>query len=169
MFTNIGVIKYHQRQQERFKNGELIKEWYKQFPDIFDEIDLKIALNQASMGYHFYEWLAAIVLFQTYGFYSLVEQYEFKTHKRKQDLLKHIVSKDIFDLITNHKRLFKGVQCPDLFVYSPDHSEWFFCEVKGNRDKIRNNQITFFDALAEKSQKPIYVIQLKLQGNLQEI
>jgi len=161
MFDKIGTYEYHQQQRERFKTGELIEEWYNTYPYIFDEQDAKIARNQASLNYHFLEWLAAIILHDSFGFYSLVEQYEFKSHMRKQNVLREILSEELFELVTNHKTRFAGVQCPDLFVYSPDYSDWFFCEVKGPRDRLRNVQIKYFNALSDMAQKPIRVIQFK--------
>ncbi len=161
MFTKIGTYEYSEQQRERFKTGALVEEWYETYPDIFDEQDLRIARNQAKLGYHFFEWLAAIIIYQTYGFLGLVEQYEFKSHQRKQDILRKLLSEELLNLVTNHKTHFKGVQCPDLFVHSPDYSGWFFCEVKGPRDRLSNVQTQFFKALSDMAQKPIRVIQFK--------
>ena len=145
----------------RFKTGELVEEWYNKYPSIFDERDASIARNQASLGYHFFEWLAAIILYQTFGFYCLVEQYEFKAHKRKREILRMLLSEDLFNLAINHTKHFPGVQGPDLFVYSPDYSEWFFCEVKGPGDRLSNVQVRYFNALSEITQKPIHIIRFK--------
>ena len=162
MMEQIGTYGYYQNQRERFRTGELVEAWYKLYPQIFDEKDYRIARNQANMGYHFFEWLAAIILYHTWGFYCLVEQYEFKLHKRKQGILKKILTEEVYDLVTNHKTEFKGVQCPDLFVYSPDYAEWFFCEVKGQGDRPRKVQTEFFNALSDMTYKPVRVIQFKL-------
>lgn len=163
MLQELGTYEYHPRQRERFRTGILLEEWYKAYPFIFDEQDAKIARNQtgATMNYHFFEWLAAVLLYQSFGFYSLVEQYEFKSHKRKQDILRGVLSDELFHLITDHEAIFGGVQAPDLFVYSPDYSEWFFCEVKGPKDRLGDDQVRYFKRLSEASQKPIRLIRFK--------
>lgn len=165
MFDIIGTYEYNQQQRDLFKTGALAKEWYKTYPTIFDEQDLRIAINQAKDNYHFFEWLAAVLLYQSLGFSSLVEQYEFKVHKRKRDILQQVLTHDMFELVTNHKNQFTGVQSPDLFVYSPDYSEWFFCEVKGPRDKLTNTQKVYFKALSETSKKPVRIVQFKLYNS----
>ena len=157
MFEELGVYQYHQYQRERFRAGELREEWYMKYPSIFDAHDVKIARNQPD--YHFFEWLGAIILYQTLGFYSLVEQYEFKAHKRKREVLRETLPEDVFNLVTNHKRSFAGTQSPDLFAYSPDYSKWLFCEVKGPGDRMTNIQMKYFEALSEAARKPILVIR----------
>jgi hypothetical protein len=160
-FETWGEIKYNQNQKDRYKNKELPRKWFKQYPNIFDEDDLRITQKQAEDGYHFYEWLTAVVLFEQFGLLSLVEQYQFKNHLVKQSILNKILSKDLFELITNHSENFGNVQCPDLFVYKPDLSDWFIVEVKGDRDKLRDNQRRFFSVLSENTNKPVYVVNVK--------
>jgi len=38
---------------------------------LFDEDDLRIAQNQAHLGYHFFEWLAAVLLYHMYGYFGV--------------------------------------------------------------------------------------------------
>ncbi len=147
---------YRPQQRDRFKSGELREQWAKDYPDIFDEKDMEIAKNQPK--YHFYEWLAAVLIFHTYGYLSLIELCEFPTHKRKQDVLKHLVTEEVFKLVTDHKPCFGGVQCPDLLAYSPNYSDWFFCEVKGPGDKLKEPPLLLFKELARISGKPITVM-----------
>jgi hypothetical protein len=53
------------------------------------------------------------------------------------------------------------VQCPDLFVYSQGYSDWFFCEVKGPRDKISETQKKFYEALEKLAERPINIIRFR--------
>jgi hypothetical protein len=151
--------------REQFKTGNLIDSWFVQYPRLFDAMDLEIAKNQRGIGkdqrtYHFYEWLAAILIFHTTGYLSLIEQYEFKRHSQKRNLLHRLVSQEVFDIITNHSEHFNRLQCPDLLVYAPDFSNWYFCEAKGPQDKIRPQQKLFFEKLEKVSGKPIQLIRL---------
>ena len=50
------------------------------------------------------------------------------------------------------------VQCPDLLVYHPDLSDWFFCEVKGPRDSLRPEQIELFREMEHTTGKDVYVV-----------
>ena len=142
-------------------SGELWRQWAKEYPQIFDEQDIQIAEKGAGpeMRFHFFEWLAAVLIFHSYGYSSLIEQYEFKkAHKRKQDALKHLLPCEVFRFVTDRKERFErfgGAQCPDLLSYSPDYSDWFFCEVKGPGDKLQESPSRLFDELARISGKPI--------------
>jgi hypothetical protein len=164
VLREIGVVEFHPSQWERFTSGQLWQDWAKSFPDIFDEMDVQIARNQAPppMRYHFFEWLAAVVLYQTTGYLSLVEQYEFPSHQRKRTILQRVVPPDLLEFITDHSIPYGHVQCPDLLVYSPDFSDWFFCEVKGPRDTLSQPQRQFFHALAERSGKQIAILRFKV-------
>ena len=55
------------------------------------------------------------------------------------------------------------VQAPDLLVYAPDYSDWFFCEVKGGSDHLRQAQKDHFIVLSELSGKPIYLVKFKVR------
>lgn len=132
--------------------------WAKTYPMLFDEDDLRIAENQTEMGYHFYEWLAAVLIYHSHGLFSLVEKYQFASHPRKQDKVDKLVEPRIAELIRSHPD-YGNAQCPDLLVYNPDHSDWFFCEVKGPADRLRSEQAEFFRALADLSGKPINLVE----------
>lgn len=158
---------YSERQRARFRNGELSNEWYKQYPQIFDEDDLRITITQ-TRG-HFFEWLSAIIIYQSTGYLSLVEKYQFKTSTRKSDILKMFVSsgkitRELCDLMINGKKYgFGNSQCPDLFVYLPDGSDWYFCEAKG-ADVITSSQMKYFEKLSEVSRKKIQMMKFREIG-----
>jgi hypothetical protein len=101
-------------------------------------------------------------IFQTHGYLSLIEQYEFKkAHERKQTVIKGLLPPKVLTSVTVHKHCFGGVQCPDLLTYSPDYSDWFFCEVKGPRDRLQESQSQFFEELARVSGKQIRVVRFR--------
>lgn len=145
---------YCPEQKERFKSGELPKEWKRQFPKIFDQDDLRLTESQRKL--HFFEWLGAIVIFQDTGHLSLVEKYEFERHIRKTELAARILPKNVFALIKQ-----KGAQCPDLLVYSNDLRDWFFCEIKGDKDDLSDAQRSYFGQLSRASNKPVKVLRFK--------
>lgn len=169
MLIELGEFEYCPQQWERFVSGELWGQWATDYPDIFDQQDIQIAKNQAgpNMKNHFFEWLAAVLIFHTYGYLSLIEQYEFVVHARKREIIKRILSPDVFTLVTNHKLAFGGVQCPDLLAYSPDYSDWFFCEVKGPHDRLQENQSRLFEELARVSGKAIRVVRFQTAKGFQ--
>ena len=114
------------------------------------------------MRYHFHEWLAVVFIYHSFGYFSLVEQHEFKILVRKQATLKRILSPNVLELVLNHSSSFGKVQCPDLFCYSPDFSDcFFFCEVKGPKDKIREPQARFFEEFTRLSGKGIRLIRFR--------
>jgi|GEM_PF-874171 hypothetical protein len=155
---------YSKRQRDQFKKRKLLKEWYGQYPQIFDEDDFRITVDQPKG--HYFEWLSAILIFHNSGYLSLVEKYQFKSHKRKHDILKQFassgqISAELYDLIINGKKYgFGKSQCPDLFVYSPHHNDWYFCEAKGE-DIITLSQVKYFEKLSEISGKAIQLIKYR--------
>jgi hypothetical protein len=52
-------------------------------------------------------------------------------------------------------------RCPDLLVYKPDLSDFYFCEVKGPRDRVRSVQAGFFRKLEERLGRPVHLAMLR--------
>jgi hypothetical protein len=128
---------YTDQQRKSFFSGKLITEWAKKYPFLFDKDDIKLARSQApKFHYHFYEWLGAVLLYEATGYYSL------------------IAGKDKFNRI-----MVDSAGTPDLLVYSPDKKDWFFCEAKGPRDKLRPNQIAKFRELSKLTGKDVCLIK----------
>jgi len=146
---------YDPQARESFSSGRLREEWINHYHMLFDEIDKDTARNQ--IHYHYFEWQAAVNLYDEYGFYSLIEKYQFRKHKFQHDLFKSLVPASVLDLLKSHK--YGRQQMPDLLVYSPDRTKWFFCEVKGNRDKERTSQTNFFDELQQLTSQPVRLIK----------
>lgn len=161
VFFELGVFKFNKAQQDRFKSGTLWREWSRRYPDIFDDRDVDLARTQGPGGTHFYEWLAAITIFNTTGYLSLVEKYESRSHPRKFEIFCSCIDNELLELVLDYET-FGGTQCPDLFVYSRDKRDWFFCEVKGEGDRLSPTQRKYFEALAELSGKPIRTVQFRL-------
>jgi hypothetical protein len=161
--TTFGIFAATSQQRDRFANGLLSREWYDQYPALFDEDDLRLAKTQPRN--HFYEWLAAILIYHSTGYHSLVEKYQYTKdgHKRKQEIIERIKSTAL-----NAALLYRGdygnVQCPDLLVYAPDLSDWFFCEVKGGKDKLSENQELHFQALQGLTGKSVQLVQFYFVG-----
>ena len=158
LLQELGTFHFDQNQRIQFRSGELSREWKRKYPNSFDEDDLRLALSQPKN--HFFEWLGAVVINQKYGFLSLVEQYQFKKHKHKQEILGQLNFPGLQKGMEYQRRI-NRVQAPDLLVYAPDYSDWFFCEVKGGFDYLRQTQKDHFLALSQLSGKPIYQVNFK--------
>lgn len=146
---------YNPLARESFSSGRLREEWTNQYHMLFDEIAKDTARNQ--IRYHYFEWQAAVNLFDKYGFYSLVEKYQFKSHKVQHQIFKDLVPLSVIQLLESRK--YGSQQMPDLLVYRPDRSDWFFCEVKGIRDRERIKQNALFDEIQELTLKPVKLIK----------
>jgi len=144
--------------REYFTKGNLVEDWSCMYSNLFDDQDTQIALNQRHLGYHYYEWFAAILLYHTRGLLSLVETYAYKSHKRQRKILETLVTGKTLDFISS-RGISSVTQCPDLLVYTPENSKWFFCEVKGPQDKMRDKQIKFFQELELVSGKRIRIVK----------
>ena len=166
----IGMFDIPHERRERFITGKLWQEWAEEYPRIFDKDDQRLAKSQVRHRCHFYEWQAAILLYEKMGYLSLIEKYFCKNHGRKQGILRQLVSQKfmpsaLLELLMNAGRSGYHAQPPDLLVLvyeETDLSDWFFCEVKGPRDKIRAEQDRYFRELEVVSGKPIQLIQFRL-------
>jgi hypothetical protein len=141
------------------RDSNQILDWSTRYPDLFDSLDIEIARHQAPRekgGQHFFEWLAAILIYESTGHLSLVESYQAKRHKRKQELLRKILPDPVHSLVTNGDGV-SHAQAPDLLVYSPDCTSYFFCEAKGPRDRLRSVQSEYFETLALAAKRPILI------------
>ena len=143
---------------KRYEYG-LYDKWRSRFDSLFDDDDLRQTHQQA----HFYEWIGAIVLHHLTGYDALVEKYGFEAHgphPKKQEVIKRLsLPNHLRDLM---KTTHRTVMCPDLLMYRPhDLSKWFFCEIKGPGDKLQDNQLKFFEQLANADGKPIFVLRFK--------
>lgn len=145
---------FHPSQREKFRSGALIRLWAENYPQIFDDHDLQITLNQPS--YHFFEWLGAILLFESLGYLSLIEKYESPKHERKINIISQVLPQEVLDFVFNNK-----AGLPDLFVYSPDKADWFFCEVKGLGDRLQKNQIQVIEELEKVSGRPVKFLKFR--------
>ena len=97
------------------------------------------------------------MFYESTGFCSLVEKYTCANHAAKFAKFEKIVGKELFNRFREDELV-----APDLFVYSPNRrGAWFFCEVKGGRDKLNDRQSTGFRKLYEITKRQVCVLYLK--------
>lgn len=135
---------FHSRQRERFRDGSLVHEWSERFPQLFDDADRRVLSTEHQRKYHFLEWLSAILLFESTGYLSFVEKYTAKSHTEKRRKLEVLLPPKLFKWLCQNE---SGQ--PDLFVYDETTEDWFFCEVKGEADRVRVNQREWSKSLHE--------------------
>lgn len=146
---------YSPERRERFRLGELSEEWVERYPELFDEDDVRILKTEHQRQYHFFEWLSAVLLFESTGYISLMEKYTAKSHPLKLQTFSRLVSPDLYEFVMGSQ---SGM--PDLFVFHPVTNDWFFAEVKGGADKLRKNQLEMIAQLKERTSKHVRIIQL---------
>lgn len=121
---------------------------------LFDDVDRKNAIKQAARGYYFYEWLSAVAIYEATGYQSLIGKYAARSHEAKWRKFVDIAPRSVIALLTEDRRHGK-TQGPDLFVYRPDKSDWFFVEAKGPTDRLRPPQAKLFGELERASGRAI--------------
>lgn len=150
------TLNYDATLRDEWVRGDLAESWYAKFPELFDDADRRLALNQNL--YHFYEWLAAIHYFER-GYLALVEQYIYKPHPRKREIALDILGSKRFEFLgLINKEL---AQPPDLLVYSRNRLDFFFVEVKGPKDTLKPKQKTAFELIESCFDREITVLELK--------
>ena len=98
-----------------------------------------------------------IFLFNATGYHSIFGGYGLGTHPQKNMLVKSLVSEKTWEFILDKST--SHPMPPDVFAYTPDRSDYFFCEVKGPGDHLRDTQARYFQALQELSGKPVYTVK----------
>jgi hypothetical protein len=137
----------------------LARQWLQQYPDVFDEDDMRLTVNQPKN--HFCEWFAAIHLFHREGASSLLEKYVFQNHPKKVAQFAAVLSEQerkTLDAI----RKSCAVQPPDLFVFVPKTNRYWFAEVKGPGDRLSDKQIRSHDAINHELGVPVEIIEVKI-------
>lgn len=160
-FLDLGTIQADPAEQERWTSGELPREWRAQLPQLFDEDDLRLALKRCGQGRHYVEWLGARHLHQETGFHALVCKYEFRNHARKRAIVGRLLSADVLSLLRD-RAVYGRAQAPDLLMYAPDLADFFFCEIKGPRDYLRQAQRSKFIELARRTTRPVRLLSVGL-------
>jgi len=149
------VFLFHPQRRERFKTGQLGKEWVQKYPDLFDSDDVRILNTEHQRKYHFFEWLSSVLLYESTGYVSLMEKYSAKSHPRKIKLISELVPAPVFDFLLNTPS-----GHPDLFSFDPETGEWFFSEVKGSFDTLKENQISMHNELERMTGRRVRLIQI---------
>lgn len=62
----------------------------------------------------------------------------------------------------------KRSQRPDLFCYSKDMTDWFFCDVKGEGDGLKQDQSKYFETIESLSRKEMYLIKTDKKPSLRQ-
>ena len=149
------VFVFHPDRRESFRRGELADEWVTRYPDLFDSDDVRILNTEHQRKYHFFEWLSSVLLYESTGYVSLMEKYSAKSHPKKIKLFSELVPPAVSDFL-----LHAPSGHPDLFSFHPKTGEWFFSEVKGARDTLRENQIAMHEELEKITGRRVRIIQL---------
>ncbi len=136
----------------------LARHWHRRYPRLFDADDLRLTESQPKN--HFKEWLAAIHVFRRDGAYSLIEKYNVKrAHPRKRPIFERLVSarqRSVLDAICSH------VQPPDLFVFRPGSTVFWFAEVKGEGEPTSDKQIASHRLIERRLGVPVELIEVRL-------
>jgi hypothetical protein len=134
---------------------EIAKKWYEQYP-FFHPEDYRSAQNQHD--YHFFEWYAAVLIYEKTGAFSLIEKYDLTSHPRKLCILRELMTPEQIDALDRADR---PCQPPDLLVYRPNLRNFYFCEVKGPNDYLRPVQKRFFNRLERNVGKPVHIAEFR--------
>jgi hypothetical protein len=140
----------------------LAARWHSEYPGLFDDDDLRLTRNVSI--YHFKEWFTAVHLFHHCGALSLVEKYGCdKKHPRKAEIRDRLMSKrqqeDLWRICNDECR----VQAPDLLVYLPDFSKFWFAEAKGPNEPLSEGQRQSHSLLRRRFRVPVQVYRVTVR------
>lgn len=154
----------------RTEDTTLPAQWREQYPQLFDDDDLRLAQGPQRRN-HFCEWFAAIHLFQRDGARSLVEKYDTfenhrlnhlrKGHRRKVADYEKVVPEDKRQVLHEIGSRFR-VQLPDLLVLSGDGRSFSFAEVKGPTDHTLKRENQWGSRCAIRTQLGVSVEVIKI-------
>ena len=154
----LGTFLVPQDRQALWKALDLQRMWAAQYPRLFDEEDLRLATGrQGVRGFHFVDWLGAIIVSTITGYDALVSKYQYPRHARKRQV---VAALGLTNVLRLRQPRFGGTQGPDLLMYRPDYSDFFFCEVKGPGDALRGRQNPYFRHLENETGRRIRLLRL---------
>jgi len=137
----------------------LAAQWREQYPQLFDADDYRCTRKQPTK--HFWEWYAAIHLYEREGAYSLVEKYDCKNHPLKTARLASVLTARQSEFV-NRIYYDHHTQVPDLFVYMPGTHRFWFAEAKGPTDRLRPNQVRGHEAIERELGVPVEILRFVL-------
>ncbi len=138
VYTNMKTQPYQERtlpylkgERKLWRKRLLQGEWFREYPELFDCDDLKLAMRRDKKSYEFGEWLTAIH-FWNKGFHVLLPKYTHKANEVKyQKAVDLLGKKDV-------KKLARPGR-PDLLAYK-DKEHLVFVEVKVEGDRVSRTQ-----------------------------
>lgn len=152
----IGTLELSKHQQTLWRKGSLHRDWARRYPELFDEQDIGILTRtERQRQHHFAEWLAAIFLFHSTGFHALVEKYQFGNHPRKVEVVRRLGAKARRALDAIPVAAKRRIQGPDLLMFAPDYSSFFFCEVKGPGDSLKPAQRAMIERVESATKQEV--------------
>jgi len=137
----------------------LATDWLARYPQLFDADDYRCTRKQPEL--HFWEWFAAIHVYERDGACSLVEKYVYKNHPVKTARLASFLSdeqRETFAAILRRHH----VEPPDLFVYVPQTGRFWFAEVKGPTDRLRAKQAASHQDIERELGAPVEILRFTL-------
>lgn len=152
VFEEIRFL-YHEGLRAQFRKGVLRQEWAERYPEMFTAIDCKIAKNQPRR--HFFEWLGAVLLYEATGYRSYMK-YDCGNHLEAQAMFCRLAGRRFSEAVLEDSSGY-----PDLFVYASDHRDWFFCEVKGYRDRIGPKQTRAAKQIVRETGRRVVLLNLQ--------
>ena len=163
-FDELPPLTLRRAEYAAWRAGCVAASWRAAFPNVFDDDDLRLARKRWSSGRHYFEWAAARHLHLQSGWSVLVAKYEFRNHARKRAVVDRMLSREVLEVVRGRSP--GRAQAPDLFVYAPDETDFYFCEVKGPRDGLRVAQREKFARLAECTGKRVRIQACEWESDL---
>jgi VRR-NUC domain len=151
------LLTYPKELMNTWRTGALARRWRQEFPDLFRARDYEIIQNQFVHGFHLGEWFVARH-YWTQGHRVLIEKYAFESHPEAYAIAAHLLGKSGLEFIHAHRL---SCQPPDLLIYEPDMSSFFFAEVKRHRDRMKPAQQEFFETLERRFGCRVVVVSLQ--------
>lgn len=139
-------------QRDRWRLGDLPREWFMEHPTVFDGSDLEIAVSQPAA--HFAEWLVAIQLARR-GLHVLVEKWDScRQHPRKCHQARALLGSEGLDWFDT------GTPGADLLVFD-DFGRRYFVEVKLLPDDLSERQRVGFHVYEQMFRVPWFAIDVR--------
>ena len=131
------------------------------YPMLIDGRDLEKAVKQAARGHYFKEWLAAVTLFNRYGYQSLFGQHSSPSAMSGRRTLS-IESRPLkYGESFAIRSVSDALALPTCSSIQRTARKWFVAEVKGWTEQVQPNQLRLFKALGQVMDEPVRVIRLR--------
>lgn len=158
---DLKTYAYSENSFSLFRQGELVPQWRKEFPQLFDEDDEAYIIQaNAYSEKNFVDWLAAITHFQETKNHALLRGYLVRSQTTKQHKISEALKIMKHQVLIDLAKKYSSKAFPSHFVINPENQAWYFLNVLTQGQEMNPEQKILFPILESELNSTIKSIMM---------